>query len=74
VVGEQMVAGNKRRGVNLMRSNSRAGIAKLTESPPAVDARASIARDPYTHMQRTIIVPHNSDGIVAMIEVLSRGN
>jgi hypothetical protein len=52
-----------------------AGTATLAESPPAVDARATIARDPYARLQRTVVIRHTSDDrIVAMIEVLSRGN
>jgi hypothetical protein len=52
-----------------------AGTATLTEAPPVVDARATIARDSYARMQRTLVVRHTSgDRIVAMIEVLSRGH
>src|SRR5207237_6970449 len=54
---------------------SRAGPATLTEPPPVVHARATIPRDSYARMQRTLVVRHTSgDRIVAMIEVLSRGN
>src|SRR5437588_689723 len=37
------------------------GTATLTESPPAVHARATIARDSYARMQRTVVVRHTSD-------------
>jgi hypothetical protein len=51
------------------------GTATLTESPPAVHARTTIARDPYARLQRSVVVRHTSgDRIVAMIEVLSPGN
>jgi hypothetical protein len=54
---------------------SLAGTATLAESPPAVHARATITRDSYARMQRTLVVRHRSDDrIVAMIEVLSAGN
>jgi hypothetical protein len=54
---------------------SLSGTATLTDSPPAVHARATITRDPYARLQRTVVVRHTSDDrIVAMIEVLSRGN
>src|ERR1041384_278367 len=52
-----------------------AGTATLTESPPIVHARATIARDSYARMQRAVVVRHISDDrIVAMIEILSAGN
>jgi Protein of unknown function (DUF4058) len=52
-----------------------AGTATLTETPPSVHARTTIPRDPYIRMQRTLVIRHTSDDrIVAMIEVLSRGN
>ncbi len=52
-----------------------AGTATLTESPPVVHARTTIARDLYARVQRTIVIRHTSDDrIVAMIEVLSHGN
>jgi hypothetical protein len=52
-----------------------AGTATLTEAPPVVHARATIARDSYARMQRTLVIRHTSgDRIVAMIEVLSPGN
>jgi len=52
-----------------------AGTATLTETPPSVHARTTIPRDPYARMQRTLVIRHRSDDrIVAMIEVLSRGN
>ena len=51
------------------------GTATLTESPPVVHARTTIARDSYARMQRTVVIRHTSnDRIVAMIEVLSAGN
>lgn len=51
------------------------GTATLTESPPVVHARTTIARDSYARKQRTLIIRHTSDDrIVAMIEVLSPGN
>jgi hypothetical protein len=54
---------------------SLSGTATLTESPPVVHARATIARDSYARMQRAVVVRHTSDDrIVAMIEVLSAGN
>jgi hypothetical protein len=49
--------------------------ATLTESPPIVHARSTIARDAYARAQRTLVIRHTSDDrIVAMIEVLSPGN
>jgi hypothetical protein len=52
-----------------------AGTATLTETPPAVHARATIARYSYARVQRTLVIRHtNGDRIVAMIEVLSPGN
>jgi hypothetical protein len=54
---------------------SLSGTATLADSPPTVHARATIARDPYARLQRTVVVRHTSDDrIVAMIEVISRGN
>ena len=54
---------------------SLSGTATLTESPPVVHARTTIARDSYARMQRTLVIRHTSDDrIVAMIEVLSPGN
>ena len=51
------------------------GTATLTETPPVVHARATIARDAYARLQRAVVVRHTSnDRIVAMIEVLSSGN
>src|SRR5262249_41945894 len=51
------------------------GTATLTQSPPVVHARTTIARDSYARMQRTLVIRHTSDDrIVAMIEVLSPGN
>ncbi len=51
------------------------GTATLTDTPPAVHARTTIARDQYARMQRTLVIRHTSDDrIVAMIEILSRGN
>jgi hypothetical protein len=55
--------------------DSLSGTATLTESPPVVHARTTIARDSYARMQRTLVIRHTSDDrIVAMIEVLSPGN
>src|SRR5436309_546737 len=52
-----------------------AGTATLTETPPVVHARTTIARDAYARMQRTLVIRHTSeDRIVAMIEVMSRSN
>jgi hypothetical protein len=54
---------------------SLAGTATLTDSPPAVHARATIPRDAYARLQRTLVIRHTSnDRIVAMIEILSAGN
>src|SRR5262245_14708536 len=51
------------------------GTATLTEAPPTVHARTRITRDSYARLQRTLVIRHTSnDRIVAMIEVLSRGN
>src|SRR5437868_5093002 len=41
--------------------SSLAGTATLTESPPAVRTRATIARDSYARLQRTVVVRHTSD-------------
>ena len=55
--------------------DSLSGTATLTESPPVVHARATIARDSYARLQRSVVIRHTSnDRIVAMIEVLSAGN
>src|SRR5215468_7752887 len=44
-----------------------AGTATLTESPPLVHARTTIARDAYARVQRTLVIRHTSDDrIVAM--------
>jgi hypothetical protein len=52
-----------------------AGTATLTESPPVVQMRTTIARDSYARVQRTLVIRHTSnDRTVAMIEVLSPGN
>lgn len=54
---------------------SLSGTATLTESPPVVHARATIARDSYARMQRSLVIRHTSDDrIVAMIEIVSAGN
>ncbi|HZV06704.1 MAG TPA: DUF4058 family protein [Gemmataceae bacterium] len=51
------------------------GTATLTETPPIVQARTRIPRDPYARLQRSVVIRHTSDDrIVAMIEVISRGN
>jgi hypothetical protein len=45
------------------------------ETPPAVHARTTIPRDSYARLQRSLVIRHTSDDrIVALIEVLSRGN
>ena len=50
------------------------GTATLTDTAPAVQTRTTIARS-YARLQRTLVVRHTSDDrIVAMIEVMSRGN
>ena len=52
-----------------------AGTSTLTELPPVVQSRTTIARDAYPRMQRTVVIRHTSDDrIVAMIEVVSTGN
>ncbi len=52
-----------------------AGTATLTETPPVVHTRTTIARDSHARIQRTLVIRHTSnDRIVAMIEVLSPGN
>jgi len=62
-------------GTNPESNGSLSGTVTLTETPPIVDARSTIARDPYARMQRTVVIRHTSDDrIVALIEVLSRGN
>ena len=62
-------------GANTESEGLLSGTATLTESPPVVHARATIARDSYARLQRTVVVRHTSDDrIVAMIEVLSPGN
>lgn len=54
---------------------SLSGTATLTETPPVVHSRMTIARDAYARVQRALVVRHTSDDrIVAMIEVLSPGN
>jgi len=51
------------------------GTATLTETPPVVHARTTIATDSYARMQRSLVIRHTSDDrIVAMIEIHSRGN
>src|ERR1700688_1301557 len=37
------------------------GTATITESPPIVPPRATIARDPYARLQRTLVIRHTSD-------------
>lgn len=55
--------------------DSLSGTATLTQTPPIVQVRARIPRDPYARLQRSIVIRHTSgDRIVAMIEVLSPGN
>lgn len=54
---------------------SLSGTATLTEKPPAVHVQTTIARDVYARLQRTLVIRQTSDDrIVALIEVLSRGN
>jgi len=54
---------------------SLSGTATLTQAPPTVHSRMTIARDVYARAQRTLVIRHTSDDrIVAMIEVLSPGN
>src|ERR1700681_2688076 len=49
-------------------AGSLSGTATLTEAPPVVHSRATIARDPYARVQRTLVIRHTSDDrIVAMI-------
>src|SRR5271154_3142042 len=38
-----------------------AGTAMLTETPPVVHARVTIARDSYARRQRTLVIRHTSD-------------
>jgi hypothetical protein len=55
--------------------DSLSGTATLSPSPPAVHARATIPRDLYAGLQRTVVIRHTSDDrIAAMIKVLSPGN
>jgi hypothetical protein len=62
-------------GTNPSPEGPLAGTATLTETPPIVHARATITRDAYARMQRTLVIRHTSDDrIVAMIEVRSAGN
>ena len=62
-------------GRSALPDQSLSGTATITESPPAVHSRATISRDPYARLQRTLVIRHTSDDrIVAMIEVLSAGN
>jgi hypothetical protein len=62
-------------GPNPEPEGALAGTVTLTETPPVVHARTTIARDAYARVQRTLVVRHTSDDrIVAMIEVLSPGN
>lgn len=59
----------------LAPSDPATGTATLTETPPVVHTRTTIARDAYARRQRTLVIRHtSSDRIVAMIEVLSAGN
>jgi hypothetical protein len=74
-VGPPDVLTLQRNGTNSSSEGSLAGTATLTASPPAVPVRTTIARDTYARLQRTLVIRHTSeDRIVAMIEVLSRGN
>jgi hypothetical protein len=81
VMAEQ-VAGNRgapdvfqAREPDALSEASLSGTATLTQAPPAVHSRATITRDAYARLQRTLVVRHISgDRIVAMLEVLSAGN
>jgi hypothetical protein len=74
-VGAPDVLTLQRAGANLVSEGPIPGTATLTETPPVVDARSTISRDAYAKLQRTLVIRHTSDDrIVAMIEVLSRGN
>jgi hypothetical protein len=47
----------------------------LTETPSVVQPRTTTPRDSHARLQRSLVIRHTSDDrIVAMIEVLSRGN
>jgi hypothetical protein len=51
------------------------GATALADAPPAVEHRARIPADSYAGRRRTLVVRHASDDrIVALIEVVSRGN
>src|SRR5438132_9771148 len=54
-------------GTNPEPESPLAGTATLTETPPVVHARTTIARDTYARVQRTLVVRYTSDDrIVAM--------
>lgn len=51
------------------------GATALVDAPPAVEQRIHIASDSYVSRSRNLVVRHSSDDrIVALIEVVSRGN
>lgn len=74
-VGEPDVLTLQAKGTEPTDKDSLSGTATLTETPPIVQTRTRIPRDPYARLQRTVVIRHTSgDRIVAMIEVLSPGN
>jgi hypothetical protein len=74
-IGEPDVLTLQTASANLVPEVPLPGTAMLSETPPIVQTRMSITRDPYARLQRTVVVRHTSgDRIVAMIEILSRGN
>ena len=51
------------------------GTATLTETPPVVQVRTRIARDPYARLQRTLVIRHTSKHqVIAMVVIVSPGN
>ncbi len=51
------------------------GATALLDAPPAVEQRLHIAADSYAARSRNLVVRHSSDDrIVALVEVVSRGN
>jgi hypothetical protein len=51
------------------------GATALVDTPPAVEQRVHIAPDSYASRTRNLVIRHTSDDrIVALIEVVSRGN
>src|SRR5438045_7876106 len=45
-------------GTQLESQGSLSGTATLTETPPLVHARTTIARDSYARVQRTLLIRH----------------